>query len=320
MVDVAVPLDAAPRERRALPAVWIAVLLWSATSLFVRAGDADPLVFTAWRLLFSLPPLAVILAVRARGGHAIEIRPPGVSPRRWALVVLGAGAFFATAAGSAFIAIDKTRLLDVTLIGALQPVVIIVVAVIFLGERLQRSHVVCSAIAVAGTALVAMSASGSGSWSLAGELIAIASLFLNAGWYLYGRVVRDRHAIDPFAFMLGVLAAAAVLLTPVAWISAGSLAMSGGAYLWAAATMAAGTAAHVLVVWAHRYLPASVSAPLLLAEPPLVADGAWIFFAESLNAVQILGAVVVLTALWGMVRSPAVTNVEDESVDPAPAT
>jgi drug/metabolite transporter (DMT)-like permease len=318
MTDIAVSLRTVAVERRALAAVWTAVLFWSASSWFVRAGADEPLVFTTWRLWFALPPLALVLAVRKRRGQEIVLRPAGVPRLRWNLIVFGAGAFFAAAAGSAFVAIEKTRLLDVTLIGALQPVVIIVVAVMFLGEHVERRHVTYAMVAIGGTALVAVSASGSGSWSLAGELIAIASLFLNAGWYLYGRIVRDRHAIDPFAFMFGVLASAAVLMTPVAWISSGGLGLSTASYGWAAATMISGTTAHVLLVWAHRYIPASVSAPLLLAEPPIVAIGAWVWFGEALGAVEIVGSVVVLLALWGMARSPAVTHVEDDSVDPAP--
>jgi drug/metabolite transporter (DMT)-like permease len=307
-------------EQHAIQAVWIAVVCWSATTLFVRAAHADPLVFTMWRLWFSLPPLALILYVRTRRGEHVMLRAEGVSRGRWVLLVLGAGAFFASAAGSAFVAIDKTRLLDVTLIGALQPVLIIIVAVLFLGEHVERRHAVYAGIAVAGTILVATSSTGSGTWSLAGELIAVLSLFLNAGWYLCGRVLRSRYAIDPFAFMLGVLAAAAVLMTPVALISAGTLTLSRDAFLWAAATMVVGTTAHILLVWAHRYVPASKSAPLLLAEPVLVALAAWVCFGEALGAVEIVGSIAVVAALAGMVRSPAVTHVEDEIPDPAPAT
>ena len=272
MVDVAVPGGVHALQRRALGAVWIAILFWSASALFVRAGHADPLVFTTWRLWFALPPLAVIVAVRRRS-HPVMLRPPEVSRVRWALLVLGAGAFFASAAGSAFVAIDKTRLLDVALIGALQPVLIVAVAVLFLGERVDRRLVFFGTLAVGGTVVVASASSGSGSWSLAGEIVAVVSLFLNAGWYLYGRVLRSRYAVDPFAFMLGVLTAAALLMTPVAAVSSGTLRMTGDAYWWAAGTMVVGTSAHVLLVWAHRYVPASVSAPLLLAEPPLVRAG-----------------------------------------------
>jgi drug/metabolite transporter (DMT)-like permease len=303
---------------RAIEAIWIAIVFWSANALFVRAGDADPLVFTTWRLWLALPPLALVLWWRTRRGDEVMLRAPGVSRGRWLLLVFGAGAFFASGAATAFAAIDKTRLLDVTLIGALQPVVIIVVAVLFLGERVQRRHAVLAFVAVAATVLVASSTSGSGNWTLAGEMLAVLSLFLNAGWYLYGRVLRGRYAIDPFGFMLGVLAAAAVLMTPVAILSAGTLRMSGSAYFWVTATMVFGTAAHLLLVWAHRYVPASLSAPFLLAEPPLVAVGAWVFFGEALTAVAIFGSLVVVGALLGMVRSPAVIHVEDDAPDLVP--
>jgi drug/metabolite transporter (DMT)-like permease len=321
MVALPETLRGVAMSRRPLSAVWIAVAFWSATSLFVRAAHADPLVFMTWRLWFALPPLALIVSLRRRrDGHAVVLRADGPSRSTWLLLVVGAGAFFAAGAGTTFVAIGKTRLLDVTLIGALQPVVIIVIAVLFLGEQVDARHAVYAAIAIGGTAVVASASSGRGSWSLAGELIAVASLFLNAGWYLYGRVLRDRYAIDPVAFMLWVLAAAAVLTTPVAVVAHGGLAIGGKALLWAAATMVIGTSAHVLLVWAHRYVPASVSAPLLLAESALVAIGAWICFGESLGAVEVFGSVVVILALWGMLRSPAVTQVEDEIPDPAPAT
>src|SRR5262245_41557621 len=155
-------------ERRALGAIWIAIVFWSATALFVRAGDANPLVFTTWRLWFALPPLAAVCWWRTRGGRNVMFRAPGMSRGRWFLVILGAGAFFASGAATAFAAIDKTRLLDVTLISALQPVVIIVVAVLFLGEHTDRGHVVRALVAVGGTIVVATASSGSGTWSLAG--------------------------------------------------------------------------------------------------------------------------------------------------------
>ncbi|MGH8978741.1 MAG: DMT family transporter [Acidimicrobiia bacterium] len=307
-------------EGRALGAIWIAIVCWSATALFVRAGDVDPLVFTTWRLWLALPFLAAVLVWRTRRGEQIMLRAPGVSWGRWLLIVFGAGAFFASAAATAFAAIDKTRLLDVTLIGALQPVLIIVIAVMFLGEHTDRRHVTRALIAISGTVLVAGASSGNGDWTMAGELLAVLSLFLNAGWYLYGRVLRDRYAVDPFAFMLGVLTSAAILTTPVALLSAGSLRLSASALGWVAATMTFGTAAHLLLVWAHRYVPASISAPLLLAEPPLVAIGAWIFFGESLGPVEIVGSAIVVMALWGMVRSPAVAKVEADAPDLVPPT
>jgi drug/metabolite transporter (DMT)-like permease len=307
-------------ERRAIPAVVAAVVLWSASSLFVRAGDADALVFTTWRLWFAIPPLALIVALRRRRGPQFGFWPRDVSRARWvALMVLG-GASFVAGAATAFAAIGMTRLLDVTLIGALQPVLVIAFAVAFLGERVARSHLGRGAIAIAATMFVAVVASGSGSWSLAGDIVAVVSLFANTVWFLYGRVLRTRFAPDPYAFMLGVLASGALLMTPIAWIHNGGFEMRGVAIAFAACTMVSGTTAHVLMTWAHRYVPTAISSPMLLAEPPLVAAGAWLCFGEAVTPLEAVGSAVVVASLWGVARSPELEHVDEEVLDPAPPT
>jgi drug/metabolite transporter (DMT)-like permease len=320
VVDVVARSRSVSVERRPLIAVVIAVVLWSASSLFVRAGHSDALVFTTWRLWFALPPLAAIVTWRYRGSRGVAFWPPDVSRARWVGLMFGAGAFFVSGAATAFAALGLTRLLDVTLIGALQPVLIIAFAVAFLGERVHRSHVTRAAAAVAGTIIVAAAASRSGSWSLAGDVVAVVSLVLNAAWFLYGRVLRTNFEVDPFAFMLGTLTCGAVLLTPFTLLAQGSLAISGRGMLFAACTMVSGTTAHVLMVWAHRYVPTSVSSPLLLGEPPLVAAGAWACFGESLSPIEIVGSAVVVASLWGVVRSPELEHAENDAPDPAPPT
>ena len=79
-----------------------------------------------------------------------------------------------------------------------------------------------------------------------------------------------------------------------------------------AALLIAGTAAHVLMIWAHRYVQTSVSSPLLLGEPPLVAAGAWIWFGESLGPIEIIGSIAVVASLFGVVRSPDLEEAEAE--------
>ena len=307
-------------QRRALGAVGVAVLAWSASSLFVRAGHSDALVFTTWRLWFALPPLTAIVLWRRHRNPALEVWPVDVPQHRALLLMAGGGAFFASGAATAFAAIDQTRLLDVTLITSLQPVLIIAFAVVVLNEQITKAQAVLPLIAVAGTIVVAIAASGSGTWTLGGDLIAVLSLVLNAGWFVYGRVLRARFAIDPFAVMLGVLGSAAVLLTPIALVAHGDLHMSSRGLFYAACTMVTGTTAHVFMIWAHRFLPASVSAPLLLAEPPIVAIGAWIWFDEALGAVEIIGSLVVVAALVVLTRAPALEHAEELSPDPVAPT
>ena len=82
--------------------------------------------------------------------------------------------------------------------------------------------------------------------------------------------------------------------------------------------MIAGTAAHVMMIWAHRHVPTSVSSPMLLGETPLVAAGGWVFFGESINALQGVGSAVVVASLWGVTRGPELEHVEHDVPDPVP--
>ncbi len=296
------------------------MLAWSASSIFVRAGHADTLVFTTWRLWFALPPLAVIVAWRRRRDPQLQIWPTGMSRARGLVVLVGGGAFFASGAAAAFAAIDRTRLLDVTLITSLQPVLVVAFAVAVLGEVLAPGQVALAIVAIVGTIVVAAAASGTVTWTLSGDLIAVVSLVLNTGWFLYGRVLRSRFAIDPYAAMLGVLFAAAVLLTPVTLIASGTLHLETRGFAFAACTMVSGTSAHVFMMWAHRYLPASVSAPFLLAEPPIVALAAWAVFDEALGIVEIIASLVVIGVLVVVTRSPTLEHVEELASDPMAPT
>jgi drug/metabolite transporter (DMT)-like permease len=320
VATVALPGSKAGTNARALGAVVVAVLGWSASSLFVRAAHANAVVFATWRLWFALPPLGAIVYANRRSRPGFRPRPEGMTRTGWILLVTGGGACFASGAATAFAAIALTRLLDVTLITSLQPVLIVAFAVVALRERVGRTQVALAVLAVVGTVVVAGAASGSGTWSLTGDLVAVLSLFLNAGWFVYGRVVRARYAVDPFEFLFGVLASAAVLMTPLALVSAGSLHLRAAALGFAACTMVSGTTAHILMIWAHGYVPASVSAPLLLAEAPIVALAAWACFGQALGPVEILGSAIVVAALFGMVRTPAIALVEDEAPDLAPPT
>jgi drug/metabolite transporter (DMT)-like permease len=172
---------------------------------------------------------------------------------------------------------------------------------------------------VAGTVLVALS-SLAGSGKLAGNLLAAASMAFSAGWFLYGRVLRDRFNADPVTLMLCVFTSSAVLMTPVAYFGTGSLRISEAGFGFAAATMATGTTAHLLVVWAHRYLPTSVSAPLLLAEPPIVGLAAWACFDKSRQRSPSSDRQLCSPPCGGVVRSSAVEHIEDQTPDPVPPT
>jgi drug/metabolite transporter (DMT)-like permease len=308
-------------QRRYAPyvAVGIAVLGWSASALFVRASHAPAVPFTTWRLWFALPPLYVLVAWRSRRSpDASLLTLPGHSRFTLLGATALAGVLFAAAAGTAFAAIGNTTLLDATLIPALQPVVVMVIAVLFLHETVRRGLVARCLVAVAGTALVASAASGRGSWSLYGDLLAVVSLFANSLWHVYGRFIRHRFGVDPIVFMAGALTSAAIVMTPLALLGHDGLHIGPHAIGYAALTMVSGTTAHIAMVWAHRYVPASVSAPAALAEPAIVSAAGWVAFGDAPGLVEVVGSLVVVGALVGIVRSEVTSSIEDEEVTEPP--
>ena len=102
------PLPTRAIERRAIWAVFGAVVLWASSSLTVRAAHSDALVFTSWRLWFALPPLFVIVAYRKRRDPDLVLRPAHISRLRWTVIVAGAGALFT--AGATTFASPKSRI------------------------------------------------------------------------------------------------------------------------------------------------------------------------------------------------------------------
>jgi drug/metabolite transporter (DMT)-like permease len=308
-------------SRRTAPyvAVGAAVVGWSVSALSVRASHAPAVPFTTWRLWLALPPLYALVAWRARRStEKVLVTFPGHGRMALFGATALAGLLFAAAAGTFFAAIGNTTLLDATLIPALQPVVVMVIAVLFLHERVRRGLVVRCAIAVAGTALVASAASGRGTWSLYGDLLAVVSLFANSLWHAYGRFIRHRFGVDPFVFMAGALTSAAILMTPIALLSSTGLRIGPHAIGYAAITMVSGTTGHVLMVWAHKYVPASVSAPATLAEPAIVSAAGWVAFGDAPGLVEVAGSLVVMGALVGIVRSEVTLAGEDEEVTEPP--
>src|SRR5271165_4363589 len=224
------------RERAGSPSVarraglaWVvAILCWSVSVLFVRAAHANALVFSTWRLWLAVIPLGTFVLVRRRRGHKVLAGMHGASPVRWFGVVVFAGALFVAGMVTSFAAINHTSLLDVTLIGALQPVLIVGFAVAFLGERARASYLVRGVIAIGGALLVAASSS-SGHGAFVGDVLAVLGLVLSAAWFLYGRVMRDRYGVDPIGLMFGVFLSGALIMTVVTLLVRGSLAIGGPA-------------------------------------------------------------------------------------------
>ncbi|WP_176590229.1 DMT family transporter [Sphingobium sp. EM0848] len=184
-----------------------------------------------------------------------------------------------------------------SLLGALQPLMVAVASVAFLGDRLPGRAWGGLAIAIAGVGCVLLPAierSGAGSITIWPALAGMGAVLGMAGGTLIqrGAIAGDGIAISGAVQNAGgaLVALAATLIvddyrwdgSPILWMGLG----------WAVLGLSAGGLS--LLVWLVRHQGPTRMSMLLLLVPPLAAIEAWLLFGERLGPVQIVGFALAL--------------------------
>jgi drug/metabolite transporter (DMT)-like permease len=132
-------------------------------------------------------------------------------------------------------------------------------------------------------------------------MLAFGSLFAMTAYLLLMKHAR-MTGLSAAPYVAGVFLVCAIVVTPIDLIWGDSItAITGLDWLWIflLATLA-GCMGHTLMTWAQRHVNVSVASIMVLGTTIVTAGGAWIFFDQALNAVQILGGFVVLASLGGV--------------------
>src|SRR5690606_19308790 len=203
------PPAAVPRGPSPWAALVVAVLAVSWAGPLVRLAEAPALSVAAWRLVFSMLLIGVVLA--SRGSVLKGVR---LTPREWILAVasglLLAGHFWSWIASLRFTTVASSVVLV-----SLQPFIVAALSALLLGERPTRRQWIGIFVAMVGAAAVGWGDFGLGPQALLGDALAFLAAWLVAGYYLAGRVLRQK--LDLWAY-IGVVygVAAMVLLVAVA--------------------------------------------------------------------------------------------------------
>jgi len=283
----------ATHRRTHLPliAAVAAVIAWGFGPLFVRGIDADASVIIFWRVIIALP-IAVGVAFAA-GGRLT----PGLVRR-----AVPTGICFALSIIAGFSSFQKTSIVNATLIPALSPALVLIVASRMFGERRSRTEVVCAAIAFGGVALVVVGSHASGG-SVYGDLLAVANLLVFTGYFLLAKQIRADN-VHSWSFLAAIFVVTSIVVTPWSLVVTGGVEPLHGSdwLLVLGLVLLPGMVGHGFMTWAHHYVDVSVTSTLTLANPVVSIVGAWLLFSESLVVVQIVGAVIVLLSLGAIVR------------------
>ncbi len=259
----------------------------------VRAGHLRERALTiAFYRLWLAVPITFLIALAS--GSRLTLRVLRVSALP--------GLLFSVSIMAGFVSYQKTSVANASLIPALQPLLVLLVAGRLFGERVGRRELWLGALSLVGITMVVLGAGHTGGASLVGDLFAVVNLVTFTAYFL---VIKHRRSVGvPAAALLsGMILCAAIFVTPIALLGSGDLHAIGGTdWLWLVLlVLLPGTLGHGLMNWAQRYVDVTVSSLMSLGNPVVSAIGAWLVFDEALNATQILGAALVLAALAGIV-------------------
>ena len=282
-------------------ALFGAVAAVSFAGPLVRFSSAAALVISAWRLLFSVGIIGLILLARGSFLNGARLRRSD-----WVLGVaagfLLAGHFWAWVAS-----VQLTTIASSSVLVSTQPLFVAGLSVWFLGEHPARRQWIGIAIAVMGAAVIGWGDLGSGPRAFLGDALALSAGVMAAGYFTIGRNLRKK--LDLWAYTGLVYGAAALPLTLAVLVSP-SMPLTGyppqdwAVFLaLAAVPMMLG---HTGINYALRYLPAYVANLASLGEPIGATLIAWLLPAirETPSTQTLLGGVLILGGIaLGTVRT-----------------
>lgn len=295
---------------RGLIAAAVAVTAWGTSSVIAKFVPQGSLVVATYRFLSYF----IIIGIwRAARGQLLSWKAFRASLAGGVLLALDVAFFFT--------AIKLTTVVNATIIGSLQPLILTAYGVKFLGERLRRSDVILGLIALAAVVVIVLGGTNSGDSSLLGDLFAVGALASWSAYFVFAK--KADGVVSPGDYTLAAALIVAAVNAPLAVVFGQSLAWPAWedwAWLLAMA-LGAGVLGHNMMNWSIVRIPLWLGSTMTLLVPVVSSAIAWIFLDEPLNAVQIVSMAVALVAIGALVKaqSPARARARDVTASSNPA-
>jgi drug/metabolite transporter (DMT)-like permease len=302
-------LALARKQIAAVPvlAVFIAVFAWGIGPLLFLAPSISINSVLFYRVLF-WPPL-LYLIVRRNGAKIND---------KLFRSVLVPGILFGVSTIFGFTAITTTSVANATIIGNISTAMVLFVAPRFLNEKISKSQVVLAFTSFAGVAAIVFGAGNTGGSSLFGDFLALVNALT---WTVYFISSKRRRVdgVDTWQFLFGVSVIQVFVVVPYALLTSNDILQ----ITWRdlgfliAMTLFSGTIGHSFMLWAQKYVDASVSSLILLLGPVISSAGAWLVYGQQISLVQVIGGAIVLASLAGVVRMSSSAKINKDVLSTA---
>ena len=276
----------------------LAMTGWAASGVISKGlEELGPLAVTFWRMW--LYTFIVLVFLRLNGK---PLKFSSIKVSFWGGVSLAFDIMLF------FTSIRLTTIANATVIGSLQPVLMLFLAPRIFGEKPRGRNWVLNGIAIVGVAVVVFGSSGITEWSLRGDAVAVLTLIAWTGYFIFSKL---STAKIPAAQYTGATALiCSIVVTPFAVFSGQVFdAPSAGAWFWLGVlAIGPGFASHMLMNWSMVHIPAWFCSTLTLAIPVTSTLLAWAFLDEQVALLQFVGMGIVMVALTVVVTGQATDN------------
>jgi len=264
-----------------------AVFVWGTSSVLIKQVEGlNGVAISAFRLWIGA---VLITAVFVASGGRINWRLLRLS--------LWGGLAFLADILLFFSAVQETSVANATVIGALQPLLMLMIAGPLFGERPRWTDGAWGLVAISGAALVVLGGDAGGANSLGGDLLAACALIAWTGYFIASKTALTQ--LTSFEYLTGISIVSAIFVIPMPFLLGQPLGSPTGE-AWALIALIAvinGALGHFLMNWSHNHVPLVAMSLLTLGIPVISAAMAAIFIDEPLVAIQVAGMAVVIGAL-----------------------
>ena len=273
-------------------AALLAVTAWGIGPIFNKALSVSTSSIVFYRMLFGLPIMIVMAYMNGGSLNKAVIRKAAVP-----------GFIFGMSFISGFAAVKMTSIANATMVGTLQPVLVLFVAPKLFGEKITLRKLLYSISAMIGVLVVVMAAASTSGAHLNGDLLAVLNVFIWTTYFVMSKKRRD-EGIHSWSFLAAVFLCAAIIVLPYGAITSNDLGAMHVSDWWYVMGMAVGPGVigHGMMTWAQGHIDVSLASMLGLISPVISSVLAWFVFHQSLTPLQLLGGVIVLASLAALVR------------------
>jgi drug/metabolite transporter (DMT)-like permease len=270
----------------------VAVCAWSAGTILAKGIGMDGLAIGAYRFwMFS----ALIIAWMALRRTPFTWRVMKLS--MWGGIALG------TDIALFFSAVKLTSIVNATIIGSLQPILVGVVAARFFGETIRARDAIWSVVALAGVVVIISASADDSLTDWRGDLLAVGALLSWSGYFIASK--QSKGKMTSLEFTAGTSVWSGLICTPLGFLFGQDMSLPSAKNFGLLLVMIAvsGVVGHVLMNWSLVRIPLWIGSTFTLLIPVFSALLAWVLLDEPLVPIQGIAMAAVIGSLAVIVRN-----------------